>query len=1333
MKLRDWALYIAQKRFSNNNKDNSSRNDLCSDDDTRNGTHEHRDSRRGINTFDKFRLLMWKNILLQRRHKLQTIIQILMPILFTSNLVFMRSLVEPVITKNSTMYNSISLDTISIRNTTVFTTDPLKEWQLVYYPKNDILEKLLNQVSQNLELDGVVGVKRSNLVERMMIGREMLAGVIFNHPANITELPKNLVYTLRFPSELRATIDANPLVYNWQTNLLYPIFSGGGPRGGISDSGGAPSYHSEGFLAIQNAIAQVYMQMNLIGSNGENGYELPDKIEMQRFPYPPYVHDVLLDGFEKATGIFIMLSFVYPIISTVRFIAVEKEKQLKEIMKIMGMPVWLHWTSWFVRTMIFMLISITFMVALLKIPMFELSIAVFTHSNWFTIWVFLFVYSIATITFCFMLSVLCSKANTAAAAAGLMWFISYVPFIFLSKDHVRVPRIIEMIACLSPNMAMAYGCKIIVDMERSGFGLQWYNFWGLNGCKNELTVGITMCCMLISALVFLLIALYIEKLYPGEYGVPEKWYFPFKTEFWTDKCIPIQDIYNDRLDSTTHSSSENFEAEPTNCVAGVRVKNLRKIFDHGKVACKNVTINMFCDQITVLLGHNGAGKSTTIKMLTGMIPPTSGTAIINGYDIRTDLKKARESIGICPQHNILFDELTVREHIEIYSRLKGLNWDVVDKEIMKYVRLLSLESKIDTPSKALSGGMKRKLAFGIALCGDSKVVLCDEPTSGVDPSARRELWDLIQREKFGRTIILTTHFMDEADVLGDRIAIMADGEVKCCGTPFFLKKRFGSGYRLTCVTKQGCESSEVTKVLQEYIPEVEIRKEIVGELSYSLSDEHTDKFGRMFERIENDLNALKIDRFGVSSTELEEVFLKVGSDHKTMNKNEDKETICDASGSDLEFSESDLLHGLRLRINQCYAMFKKRYYCWINDFYSFLGQNVIVVIFIAISLACVHMAKNFTILSKLEMSLDVYGDTVTMLQTPSGKNTFKRVIEQYRNDLRDGLDEFSEDIQKHFLDLGAQIRIRSNTRYLIGLSTGDDNSSLNAWFNDQLFHTAPLALNVLHNAILRANFGNDYSIKVSNWPISYRPESLELLIGNGDDMGTQLAVNMTFVMAFISAFYVMFHIREKASKAKLLQFISGIDVSTFWILSFVFDYATHIVTCFIACFTMYVFEENGWSTVEELTPFFIILTIFALSSLAVTFVSSFLFSTTSYGFVSLTIIFIFTGNSFFNLINILSLPALNLTETANMLKSIFLIFPHYALGYSLFNLNQLKIESEVCRLKFEQMISNDAFRPEISPLNFTSLENNTRLSDQNLWKNSTIPHDPITFSRPSCD
>lgn len=155
------------------------------------------------------------------------------------------------------------------------------------------------------------------------------------------------------------------------------------------------------------------------------------------------------------------------------------------------------------------------------------------------------------------------------------------------------------------------------------------------------------------------------------------------------------------------------------------------------------------------------GKTTTMSMLTGMLVPTSGSAIINGKDIRSETNGARASLGLCPQHNILFDELTVREHIVFFSKLKGLDSQEIKEEVEKYVKLIDLMPKINSLSKTLSGGMKRKLCVCIALCGRSKVVLLDEPTSGMDPASRRALWDMLREEKHGRTILLSTHFMDE--------------------------------------------------------------------------------------------------------------------------------------------------------------------------------------------------------------------------------------------------------------------------------------------------------------------------------------------------------------------------------------------------------------------------------------------------------------------------------------------------------------------------------------------------------------------------------------------
>lgn len=179
--------------------------------------------------------------------------------------------------------------------------------------------------------------------------------------------------------------------------------------------------------------------------------------------------------------------------------------------------------------------------------------------------------------------------------------------------------------------------------------------------------------------------------------------------------------------------------------------------------------------------------------------------MVGNYDIRKQTKDIQKMIGICPQHNVLFEDLTVGEHIILFSRLKGKTMLQARREMERYIAGLQLEEKLNSRVSTLSGGMKRKLCTGIAFAGGSPLVLFDEPTAGLDPRARRAIWDLMQIEKGERTIILSTHYMDEADLMGDRIAILNKGELICYGSPHFLKQMYPSGYRLVSDGASGSE------------------------------------------------------------------------------------------------------------------------------------------------------------------------------------------------------------------------------------------------------------------------------------------------------------------------------------------------------------------------------------------------------------------------------------------------------------------------------------------------------------------------------------------------
>ena len=226
------------------------------------------------------------------------------------------------------------------------------------------------------------------------------------------------------------------------------------------------------------------------------------------------------------------------------------------------------------------------------------------------------------------------------------------------------------------------------------------------------------------------------------------------------------------------------------------IRGLKKRYSNGFEAVQGINLKMFADQIFVLLGHNGAGKTSTISMLAGLYEASEGSAEVFGVDIFEDLDEVHQFMGVCPQHDVLFDLLTPREHLEIFYDFKGADQTNQRREMDKLLEDVGVWPKRNSPAYELSGGNKRKLSVAIALCGDSKFILLDEPTSGLDLTARRQLWNTLREYKKDKIILLTTHYMDEADILGDRVGIMKEGKMECLGSSMFLKQRFGVGYLL---------------------------------------------------------------------------------------------------------------------------------------------------------------------------------------------------------------------------------------------------------------------------------------------------------------------------------------------------------------------------------------------------------------------------------------------------------------------------------------------------------------------------------------------------------
>jgi ABC-2 type transport system ATP-binding protein len=224
--------------------------------------------------------------------------------------------------------------------------------------------------------------------------------------------------------------------------------------------------------------------------------------------------------------------------------------------------------------------------------------------------------------------------------------------------------------------------------------------------------------------------------------------------------------------------------------AAVEARELTRRFG-SFTAVDRITFSVAEGEVFGFLGANGAGKTTAIRMLTGLLAPTSGEARVAGFDVERETERVKRSIGYMSQRFSVYEDLTVRENVRLYGGIYGLGDDQIRTRSEALLRRLGLEAAADERVRSIPLGWKQKLAFSVAMIHEPRVVFLDEPTGGVDPITRRQFWEMIyEAAAGGTTVFVTTHYMDEAEYC-DRVSIMVAGKIAAMGTPAELKERFG--------------------------------------------------------------------------------------------------------------------------------------------------------------------------------------------------------------------------------------------------------------------------------------------------------------------------------------------------------------------------------------------------------------------------------------------------------------------------------------------------------------------------------------------------------------
>ncbi|KAK7931416.1 ABC transporter A family member 3 [Apiospora marii] len=624
------------------------------------------------------------------------------------------------------------------------------------------------------------------------------------------------------------------------------------------------------------------------------------------------------------------------------------------------------------------------------------------------------------------------------------------------------------------------------------------------------------------------------------------------------------------------------------------------------VAVNELTLSAGRGQILALLGANGSGKSTTLDSIAGISKLSSGNITIDGTG----------GLGIAPQKNVLWDELTVFEHIQIFNRLKAPGNKSSKAEITELVHAVDLELKIKAMSKTLSGGQKRKLQLGMMLTGGSAVCCVDEVSSGIDPLSRRKVWDILLAERGRRTIIMTTHFLDEADLLADQLAILSKGTLRAQGSSVELKDRLGAGYRIHVFNAQDIKNP----------PEVE---GVTMKIGFDVIS-YIAKSSAAAAEVIRTLEAAGISDYKYSGPTIEDVFLQVaeevhGEDFSKLQASADgisddkqvsSENVQAVDGPEKEKDSLALLSGKPIGFGrQLTVLFKKRITIlktnWFPYFAAFFIPIVaagLVMLFITgqSQIGCTpsdqsssrsdsnaqDLYNNITLaigpasranqqdLTRLFAPILFPDIPPSLLAAAAGSDDNGTTPESFLKKLTivNSLGEFNDNIEQH----------RKNVTPG-GFWLGDSNSV------PTLAYKAEYA--DLYSSVATQNLQNVMLVNATI-ATTFKPFDSPFAPGMGNSL--QVLVYMCLALSAFPAFFGLYPNIERRNNVRGLQYSNGVRSLPLWVAYLAFDFAILVVS---TAFVIIIFAtlSSVWYHVAYL---FLIFMLYGLASTLFAYVIS---------------------------------------------------------------------------------------------------------------------------------
>ncbi|GFQ70821.1 ATP-binding cassette sub-family A member 6 [Trichonephila clavata] len=522
----------------------------------------------------------------------------------------------------------------------------------------------------------------------------------------------------------------------------------------------------------------------------------------------------------------------------------EKTNKIKESMQLMGMKPVAYWAAWLFSEMI-LLIAILFPVSLTIIytNLFAFK-AICLH---FLLW---FGFGCTAVILAMTLTRFCGKASIANFILTLYLFLAYV-----SEAFIKIPLI-------PTNLGFTATDYLLMMISPFAYAKGFDRI-----LKQHDYSGAIPAILLVFAdfILYASIDFLLEYLFP--YGFIEPWKKMKHSEALKKS--------NSKKEMKDECETRFIEKElcPPAAAAYIKIEKVKKAyssFSKPITVLDELSLSVFKGEIMCLLGPNGAGKSTFLKIISRAMPPDCGK-----ITTETTIK-----LGICPQENILYDELNAEEHLLLFGRLKGIPNSELKSKVEHLLSCFDLTASQSTMSKVLSGGQKRKLCVAIAMIGDPEVLLLDEPSSGMSPHSRKQLWSMLQEyTKSERSVLFTTHYMDEAELLSDRVALLYNGKLHCYGTVPSIKRHFGGGHVIKINLSSEAsmyDKSEIVNILKKRLTtEAKVICTSDGEIIVKLPSFDAEHCIELFKEMRKHYEEMSPDCFTITVSALEEIFTQI--------------------------------------------------------------------------------------------------------------------------------------------------------------------------------------------------------------------------------------------------------------------------------------------------------------------------------------------------------------------------------------------------------------------------------------------------------------------------